>query len=516
LKMTDLLSLLREKVDPAKIKCVSGRTGGEYHSPCPLCGGDDRFIVFPEQSGGEFCQKHGLRGTWSCPRGCGKGGDVLTFLMEVHGLSFKAACQELSLQPDNNTRAYRPLRQPSREAPGTVFVPREYKEPCDTWVAYATKLASEAHTALQKSSSILHWLAQRGLPDAAVRAYKLGYLEAEGKNTDCLYRARSAFALPEKFGKDGKPIRALRIPRGVTIPAFSADGRCCRIRIRRRDADLDKNNPKDPKYLLVPQPDAPWSVPMILRPDVTPDLATWVVVEAELDAMAVHHACGGRIGALSVLTVSGKPDVVAHRLLSRAVRILVALDFDADKDADGSNPGASAWPWWEKTYQQAQLWPVPEGKDPGEAFARGVDLRAWISAALPNSLPDAAGLLKNGIAVADGDSNNGQLGTDKKNKDVEVAAEDAGGSFRCWRVPRVRSLPEVVFPSERVRIMRDLLPAFRKNNVDDPDCLLPCPRTKPHPFWWGYLRDCVRCDGDPLCLVGLVKSDLFQEALHGN
>ena len=62
--MIDLLQLLRTRVDPVKVKKISGAKGGEWHSPCPLCGGTDRFSVFPEQEGGELCQKHDLRGTW--------------------------------------------------------------------------------------------------------------------------------------------------------------------------------------------------------------------------------------------------------------------------------------------------------------------------------------------------------------------------------------------------------------------------------------------------------------------
>ena len=58
--MADILQLLRMKVDPARIVKASGAKGGEYHSPCPLCGGDDRFMVFPDQEGGELCQQHGL------------------------------------------------------------------------------------------------------------------------------------------------------------------------------------------------------------------------------------------------------------------------------------------------------------------------------------------------------------------------------------------------------------------------------------------------------------------------
>ena len=38
-KMIDLLQLLRTRVDPVKVKKISGAKGGEWHSPCPLCGG---------------------------------------------------------------------------------------------------------------------------------------------------------------------------------------------------------------------------------------------------------------------------------------------------------------------------------------------------------------------------------------------------------------------------------------------------------------------------------------------
>ena len=220
-RMPDLLSLLREKVDSARIKRVSGSKGGEYHSPCPFCGGTDRFLVFPAQEGGELCRKHGIPGTWSCPRGCGKGGDVIGVLMEVNGLSFKAACAELGIESDKNWRAYRPLRAPELTAE-PAFTPRQYQEPPDIWKAQATKLAGEAHENLLRTPSVMAWLARRGLPEEAVRAYRLGYLAEEGKNADCLYRARSAFGLPDKPGKNSAG-KALWIPRGVTIPAFGRD-----------------------------------------------------------------------------------------------------------------------------------------------------------------------------------------------------------------------------------------------------------------------------------------------------
>lgn len=389
-----LLDLLRARVGET-IRKVSPRKGGEYHSPCPSCGGNDRFICFPEQPGGDVAQRHGLTGTWSCPRHCQTGGDIISFLTTFEGLSFGDACKQLGIDSSQEFRRYRPLRQPGRQPGGSNgFTPRAYAAPADQWVAQATKLATKAHARLMETPNVLAWLARRGLPVEAMLAYGLGYIEGEGGDGTCIFRSRESFGLPTILKENGK-LKKLRIPRGVTIPAWNQDGSCLRIRIRKRNADIDKNNPKDSKYILVPQPDAPYSAPLMLSPvGVPPELATWVVVEAELDAMAVHHACGGRVGALSVLTVAGRPDTTAHAALSRAARILVALDFDSPAEAgetvqaEGEDkkpmPAAQAWPWWASTYEQARLWPVPEGKDPGDAFALGVDLRAWIQAGAPD------------------------------------------------------------------------------------------------------------------------------------
>ncbi len=509
----DLLQLLQGKVDPASIKRVSGRQGGEYHSPCPLCGGKDRFAVFPEQAGGELCQKYGINGTWSCPRGCGKGGDVISWFTEVEGMTFSAACAELKIPlegQEKQRRGYRPLRMP-RQDQKAAFSPTSYAPPLEQWRLQATKLATEAHARLLESPAMLRYLSGRGLPEAAVRAYRLGYIEAEGKQTDCIFRARAAFGLPEKKGPKGQIVRAFRIPRGITIPVWSND-QCLRIRIRRRDADRDRSNPKDPKYLLVPQPGQPYSAPLMLPPvNISPDLSTWVVVEAEMDAMAIHHACGGTVGVLSILTVRVKPDQAAHAALSRAARILVALDVDEDK-ADGSNPGADAWPWWKETYPQAKLWPVPEGKDPGEAYSLGVDLAAWVYVGSPlhmSRAPLSAGQKSEEKAVAE-DVTNGAVGTNQK----ERGSSGEAGDVQYWPLPDVQSFAEIDLSGFKVT-QAELLRALRKHPLDHPDCLIPCPRTTPS-FWWRYRKDCRRCKGHPLCLVGLLQSQLFQEAAYGS
>ena len=386
-----LLRLLEERIAPARAVMASRAKGGEYHSPCPLCGGRDRFLVFPGQPGGALCRKHGLSGTWACPRHCGKGGDLISFLMAVDGLSFSEACAVLGIRlgaEDGRERragrGYRPLLRPGSEQ-ATAFAPRDRQFPPQLWRRQATALAREACANLARSPLALAWLARRGLPRQAALRYGLGWITAESPRQDCISRRRAAFGLPLKVDHTGRIIRALRIPRGIAIPVWGEDGLCLRLRVRRRDADISRDAPHAPKYLLLPQPGEPYSAPLLLPPvGLNPDLAVWLVVEAELDALAAHWACGGRVGVLSVLSVRGKPDRAAHAALSRAARVLVALDCDEDKPG-GGNPGAEAWPWWEATYPRARLWPVPVGKDPGEAFALGVDLREWIFAGLPGA-----------------------------------------------------------------------------------------------------------------------------------
>jgi phage/plasmid primase-like uncharacterized protein len=133
-----ILDILRRKVDPARVKHVSGTKGGEWHSPCPVCGGNDRFHVWPNQDGGETAQRAGVSGTWWC-RACDKGGDVIELLMFSEGLEFRAACKELRIALSESGRRFRPLRQPRRDA--SVWAPTDWKITAEKWREQATKLA---------------------------------------------------------------------------------------------------------------------------------------------------------------------------------------------------------------------------------------------------------------------------------------------------------------------------------------------------------------------------------------
>ncbi|MBU1229529.1 MAG: DNA primase [Proteobacteria bacterium] len=376
----NLLDLLRSRgLTPVH---VSGAKGGEWASPCPLCGGKDRFHSFPEQEGGPLCQEAGTPGTFWC-RKCGAAGDLLEYLTSVENMGFGDACQDLKVQ-----RKARPLTlpKPPKSALPPAFVPQAWPLPSDIWRERAARLADKCHKRLvSEPNKALDWLAARGLDLVAVRRYRLGYLVEEpskrGPSTG-IFRNRKAWGLEpqEKKNPDGTLTvkHSLWIPRGIVIPDYVPDGYTegalpLRIRIRRPDKDVAGTD--FPKYHVIP---GSGMAPLLLGAAAR----AFVVVEAELDAMLVHHLAGDRVGALAVLTNRGKPDVAAHAALSRAFTTLVALDYD--------KAGAEGWAWWQDNCPTARRWPVPAGKDPGDAFKAGEDLRTWVLAGLPPVLRAAA------------------------------------------------------------------------------------------------------------------------------
>jgi len=83
----DFLDLLRgDGIQPVK---VASSKGGEFASPCPGCGGEDRFHSWP---------KEGKDGRWFC-RGCQKSGDAIAYLREFRGMTFHQACEALGRDP---------------------------------------------------------------------------------------------------------------------------------------------------------------------------------------------------------------------------------------------------------------------------------------------------------------------------------------------------------------------------------------------------------------------------------
>jgi hypothetical protein len=100
-----------------------------------------------------------------------------------------------------------------------------------------------------------------------------------------------------------------------------------------------------------------------------------VIVESELDGLLIHQEAGDMVGVIALGFAQGRPNIEAHIELEQASVILIALDTD-------SAGAKEAWQWWAKQYRQARRWTWIIGKDPGEAYKNGLDIRTWISAGL--------------------------------------------------------------------------------------------------------------------------------------
>jgi len=346
----DILSLYQGMGLTAKQK-----TATEYAGPCPACGGNDRFCIW---GGGQG--KHGL-GRFYC-RGCGLQGDAIQFLREFQGLGYGEACRTLGLTPATPS-GRRTAREPGASALATpAWTPKVGELPNSRWQGQARKLIPWAARQLQATPGALSWLVtERGLiPETAAR-FHVGWLPKD------LYRDRIAWGLSQEFKPNGKR-RMLWLPHGLVLPVLDPAGRPARIKFRRP-------NPREnePKYLYLPS-EPKNTAPLV----ITGPAAAWIVVESELDGLLLAQEAGDLVNVLALGSASLRPDAEAHARLEAAPFILVALDADDAGDK-------AAWTWWTTHYppEKIRVWPVPEGKDPTDAWRAGWDLRAWIEGGLP-------------------------------------------------------------------------------------------------------------------------------------
>jgi DNA primase len=346
----NVLDLAQRKV---QLKKAASTNGGEWQGPCPACGGTDRFHVWPVQNES--------KGAYWC-RSCGKAGDNIQYLRDFEGMSFRDACATLNITlPDH--RQDRPSPAPQRTKP--EFTPEHHVPPADLWQERAEKFLAWAQAALENNNEALSWLAGRGIDAVTARNARLGWNAGE-KGKD-IYRPRKAWGLPDVLKDNGKP-KMLWIPQGLVIP-YIIEGVIHRLRIRRPEGE--------PRYYVLPG--SSMSTMIIGR-----DRRAFVVVESELDAIAAAAATD-LAGAVALGSVAAKPDAETYAVLQSALQVLNALDYG--DIGGGAKAAEKAIAWWTEHFpEHHDRWPVPRGKDPGEAFKMGIDLKGWIQAGLPPAL----------------------------------------------------------------------------------------------------------------------------------
>jgi hypothetical protein len=370
-------------LDLAMARVPLHQTGKEWHGPCPFCG--------TSQSDPRLADRFWVNTTserWFCRQCSPKGGDAVMFLRQSEGKSCPEAHAALGKECDftacpvwgkcsqgKGGEATPRQRQPQKPLEALAFVPAAPSAPLGSWKEQAAKLIDRAHEALLACPEQLDYLAKRGLPLAAVQRNRFGWLAEDN------YRARAAWGLPEILRESDRKPKKLFLPQGIVIPFFAGDGTPDRLQIRRRQ--IKENEPR--YYWVTGSSD---DIPVL-----GPDSRAFAVVESNLDAFLIHHHAGDLVGAIPMGTCSAKPKAAAHAVLSKALCVLVSLDYEPRENASTGkheNPGGKSSLWWcgdgqkiKPAYPRAKRWPTPAGKDPGEFFQSGGDIRAWILQGLP-------------------------------------------------------------------------------------------------------------------------------------
>lgn len=308
----------------------------EWCSPCPACGGNDRFIV------------HFEKDRFWC-RQCGAKGDPIEYLRKFRGMTFHQAA-EFTGRPAPSSTGQTPPRT-HQTARRTTPPP-----PPEAWTAQAEKLVTEAHKALVADPARLEWLrAKRGLTRETAERFKLGWIERN------VYADRAAWGLPAELRADGKPKRLL-IPAGLLIPGPD------RLRIRRSEPG------EFGRYYVVVESG---NAPLVIGAEHPVESTGAVIVESELDAMLLHQEITVPVLIIATGSTSNGPDEAMVEDLTRRPFALIALDTDPAG-------GKAAWKRWMGIIPNATRAPIPAawGTDPTDAFLAGHDLREWFAAEL--------------------------------------------------------------------------------------------------------------------------------------
>lgn len=313
-------------------KRVSSTGGGEYHSPCPACGGDDRFIIQPFWDG---------RGRYYC-RQCKRHGDSIQFCRDFLGMTFKEAQERVGVH--NNGRHER-IQSPEIRA---------IKTPAKTWQEKAAEFVEGCSKRLLIDPEAMDFVKQKyGLTPETLSRFQVGW------NPEKRFHRKSEWGIQETENK-----LWTCLPKGIVIPSFLSDGALSKIKIRRSDWN---EGDRYGKYQEVEGS----SNLMPIYGQCMNEVA--MIVESELDAMCLCQEVGEFCTCVALGGATKRPDVITVEWLKERRLILYSLDFD--------ETGDNEYGYWVSSFRQLGRWRSDSHKSPAESYILGgVNLREWFLA----------------------------------------------------------------------------------------------------------------------------------------
>ena len=330
----NLLSIIESDV---AIKKVASTGGGEWHSPCPFCGGKDRFVVQPNRSGG---------GRWWC-RKCERSGDAINYIIERDGIGFKDAVKQLGLSLSGHS----PKIRANRDRPRTESHSKRSTSQKSS--------ASEGKAWQERAKSFIDYCEMNMWVEGTGREY----MESRGFDMNTILSYRVGYnptAIRDQWnGAD------VWLPRGIVIPyyTYTSTGKpITKIRFRLLGDD------KKQKYTQVKgSANSFWSSRGLLEGDYV------ILCEGEFDAMAAKQALRNpKYVTVATGSTGGSRTVDLISQLSRAGTVSVAFDND--------DAGETASEYWLDVLPNARRLRITHPHhDLNDMLIAGINFDKWLS-----------------------------------------------------------------------------------------------------------------------------------------
>ncbi|MFO7743232.1 MAG: DNA primase [Anaerolineae bacterium] len=355
------------------------KSGRNYKALCPFHSEKTpSFVVFPESQ------------RWYCFGACNEGGDIFNFVMKMEGWDFRTALEELARRAGVEIRPPTPAQEEAAEEAERI---RDVLATAARYYHHVLLNAPEAEKARR-------YVDDRGLTDATVEAFQLGYslpewdstrdyLTKQGYSVDDLLQA--GLVIERETGGTYDRFRDRLI-----IPIRDRRGRAIGFGARTLDPDGVPKYLNSPKTSVFDKSKTLFGLHMARR--AIRDEECVVIAEGYMDVMQAHQA-----GYKNVVAQMGTALTEAQlRQIQRYTkRILLALDPDAagvqatlhgvevaretlDKEWEPVFDPRGLLGYEGRLGAEMRVLELPAGKDPDDVIRE--DAEAWsrlVAEALP-------------------------------------------------------------------------------------------------------------------------------------
>ncbi len=372
-----MLTLLSQ--DGFNFEKVSSSNGGVYKGPCPWCGGDDRFTVYPDDGygGGYICNQ------------CSQKGDKIAYLRNYRGLSYTEACVELNITPKMTFESSRDLINKKNK----IHTPNIIQNPPGKWTEKSTDLLFQWFKNLMSPAGKIqrdYLIFNKYLTIETIKKARLGY-----NKTGLKYSK-------ESFGLDPDPEKNTAwIAAGIIIPYFE-NGNLVRLRSRQEDY-----NPKFGKYIMSTGSSSTY----FIYPDFEPFIKPALVIESELDGWLIWQECKDLVNVVA----TGSSNNYTCEKSDYSIKNCSGVYVWGDNDKAGQKMNE----WWVKNYSATPIY-TSIGDDVSEAAKNGLELRRFILDQINPENTDKTILEERSNKVDDISINFGEVSPTKPKKEEKI------------------------------------------------------------------------------------------------